>query len=342
MCSVRLSFPKVVISTEAKLQMTEKEELFIAILSGTAAPAEKDLFSALMEQDENRIAFEQTKRIWNESIHAKWYNRADAQKGFATLVQKIREKERMRKNYLIIALVSAAAGILLMTGLFTIYDSFLNRNYQESSIFVRTEQGNRSSVVLPDSTKVWLNSKSVISYPSGFESRNRTVVLTGEAFFDVAHRDKPFIVNVGELEIRVHGTRFNVSDYPDDGSIYTCLESGSISIRSAAGKDLQVEPGQLVVYDKKTKDFEISSVNPREYSSWRQNEMYLHAESLGALATKLERKYNVEIVFIPKELEESVHYTGVFTDENIEEILNAISIASDLTYTKKGNRYEIK
>ncbi|MEN6454651.1 MAG: FecR domain-containing protein [Prolixibacteraceae bacterium] len=322
--------------------MTEKEELFIAILSGTAAPAERDLFSTLMEQDENRIAFDQTKRIWDESAHVKKYHQADAKKGFARLVQKIKEKDRIRKKYLTISLVSAAAGILLMTGLFTLYGSFFNKTYPGSSILVRTEQGNRSSVVLPDSTRVWLNSKSVIRYPAGFGNGNRKVVLTGEAFFDVAHSDQPFIVSAGEFEIRVHGTRFNVSNYPDDGSIYTCLESGSISISSDAGKDLQVEPGQLVVYDRKTNNFKISSVNPREYSSWRQNEMYLHAESLGLLATKLERKYNVEIVFIPKELAEKVHYTGVFTDENIEEILNAISIASDLTYTKKGSRYEIR
>ncbi|MGV8133843.1 MAG: FecR family protein [Mangrovibacterium sp.] len=323
--------------------MTEKEELYIAILSDTATPADKDLFSTLLEQDENRVAFEQIKKIWDESAYVKKYHRTDPQKSFAALVQKMKEKDRMHKKYLTISLVSAAAGILLMTGLFTLYGSFFNKTYPESSILVRTEQGNRSSVVLPDSTRVWLNSKSVIRYPAGFGNGNRRVVLTGEAFFDVAHSsDQPFIVSVGEFEIRVHGTRFNVSNYPDDGSIYTCLESGSISISSATGKDLQVEPGQLAVYDRKTNNFKISSVNPREYSSWRQNEMYLHAESLGLLATKLERKYNVEIVFIPKELAEKVHYTGVFTDENIEEILNAISIASDLTYIKKGSRYEIR
>jgi transmembrane sensor len=322
--------------------MTGKEELYIAILSDTATPADKDLFSTLLEQDENRIAFAQFKKIWNESVHVKRYNRADPQKGFAMLVQRIKEKNRTRKKYLRISLVSAAAGIFLMTGLFTLYSGFFSKVYPGSSIDVRTEQGNRSSVVLPDSTKVWLNSKSVIHYPAGFGNGNRKVVLAGEAFFDVAHSDQPFIVSVGEFEIRVHGTRFNVSNYPDDGSIYTCLESGRISISSATGKDLQVEPGQLVVYNRKTNNFIISRVNPREYSSWRQNEMYLHAESLGLLATKLERKYNVEIVFIPKELAEKVHYTGVFTDENIEEILNAISIASDLTYTKKGNRYEIR
>lgn len=328
--------------TEAKLQMTEKEDLYIAILSGTAAPAEQDVFSALMKQDENRITFEQFKKIWNESAHVKNYRQADPQKGFAMLLQRMKEKDRMQKKYFIISLISAAAGILLMTGLFSIYGSLFNKISPASSVVVRTEQGNRSLVVLPDSTRVWLNSKSVISYPAGFGDGTREIALAGEAFFDVAHRNEPFIVNVGEFEILVHGTRFNVSDYPDDRSIYTCLESGKISIRGAAQKDLQVEPGQLVVYDRTTKEIDISSVNPREYSSWRQNEMYLHAESLGALATKLERKYNVEIVFIPKELADKVHYTGIFTDENIEEILDAISIASDLTYTKKGNRYEIR
>lgn len=229
-----------------------------------------------------------------------------------------------------------------MTGLFTLYSNLFNKTAAETSVMVQTELGNRSFVVLPDSSKVWLNSKSQIRYQANFGKTNRKVFLTGEGFFDVTHHNKPFIVNVNEFEILVHGTRFNVSAYPDEKKIYTSLESGKISIQKDEKEDLRIEPGQLVIYDKSTSTFNLNKVNVSEYSSWRQNEMYMHAEALQVLVNKLERKYNIEIVFVPEKLGTNIHYSGVFTDENIEEILDAISIASDLTYTKKGNRYTIK
>ena len=322
--------------------MKEKEELFIAILTDTATPGEKDQFRELMDLNGNRLLFEQIKKIWNEAPHVKKYNQMDPKQAFAELAQKIKTKSRTRKRYFTISMISAAAGILFMTGLFTIYSHLFNKTPDETSVLVQTELGNRSFVILPDSSKVWLNSKSQIRYQTNFGKTNRKVFLTGEGFFDVTHHDKPFIVNVSAFEILVHGTRFNVSAYPDDKKIFTSLESGKISIQKDAKEDFSIEPGQLVIYDKRTSAFDINQVNVREYSSWRQNEMYMHAEALQVLANKLERKYNVEIVFVPEELGNKIHYSGVFTDENIEEILDAISIASDLTYTKRGNHYEIK
>ncbi len=322
--------------------MTEKEELFIAILTDTATPGEKDQFRELMELGENRLLFDQVKKIWEEAPHVKKYKQVDSKRVFSELAQKIETKNRTRKKYFTISMISAAAGILFMTGLFTLYSNLFNKTAAETSVMVQTELGNRSFVVLPDSSKVWLNSKSQIRYQANFGKTNRKVFLTGEGFFDVTHHDKPFIVNVSEFEILVHGTRFNVSAYPDEKKIYTSLESGKISIQKDEKEDLRIEPGQLVIYDKSTSTFNLNKVNVSEYSSWRQNEMYMHAEALQVLANKLERKYNVEIVFVPEELGNNIHYSGVFTDENIEEILDAISIASDLTYTKKGNRYTIK
>lgn len=322
--------------------MKEKEELFIAILTHTATPGEKDQFRKLMDLNGNRLLFEQVKKIWDEAPHVKKYNQVDPKQAFAELAQKIKTKSRTRKTYLTISMISAAAGILFMAGLFAVYSHFFNKTPTGTSVLVQTELGNRSFVILPDSSKVWLNSKSQIRYQANFGKTNRKVFLTGEGFFDVNHHDKPFIVNVSEFEILVHGTRFNVSAYPDDNKIYTSLESGKISIQKDAKEDFSIEPGQLVIYDKSTSAFDIHQANVREYSSWRQNEMYMHAEALQVLANRLERKYNVEIVFVPEELGNKIHYSGVFTDENIEEILDAISIASDLTYTKKGNHYEIK
>jgi len=83
-------------------------------------------------------------------------------------------------------------------------------------------------------------------------------------------------------------------------------------------------------------------VNTEEYSAWKSNKMYLHDESLRDLCRKLERKFTIKVSFIPENLADKVHYTGVFSDEDITEILDAISIASGLKYSKEDNQYSIK
>ena len=93
---------------------------------------------------------------------------------------------------------------------------------------------------------------------------------------------------------------------------------------------------------KKIQHLKAGKVDVNKYSAWRSNKMYLNNESLNELAKKLGRKYNVEISFIPQSLGEDVHYSGIFSNEDISEILDALSIASNLKYMKKENKYIIQ
>lgn len=151
-----------------------------------------------------------------------------------------------------------------------------------------------------------------------------------------------FVVDVKDFQIKVYGTKFNVSAYNEDPEVLTVLQQGSIGINSPGMKEIKLEPGQMATFQKKEKQFSLSDVNPREYSSWTSNKMYLHEENMGALVRKLERKFNVEIEFYPENIAREIHYSGVFDVENIEEILDAISLASELNYKKEGNHYLIK
>ena len=322
--------------------MNDQYELFYAVLSNTASPEEHARFDELIRDEETKKLFDQVRRIWNESPKATVGRTYDSPRAFYELKQKIQRDRSIKKRYFSIAIISVAASVLLMFGLFNLVGiPQLNRSHQ-STVSFRTALGNRSCVILPDSTKVWLNAKSEIYYSSNFGKDDRTVTLKGEGFFDVTHSTKPFVVDVNDFKIMVHGTKFNVSAYSDDQKILTSLERGKISIAKKGERELVVEPGQLVVYNKKSGYFDIKQEDVSKYSAWRENKMYLHAESLDDLAAKLERKFNIQINFIPARLGEEVHYSGVFSDESVEEVLDAISIASDLQYTKKGNEYDVK
>ncbi|MGV8092969.1 MAG: FecR family protein [Mangrovibacterium sp.] len=320
--------------------MKDLVEISYAILSETASPDEKLQFQEMMKKGENLTVFNQYKKIWEEAEKIGYFRKYDTVRSFYELDKWIVNNKRTRKRYLFTAVTGIAAGIMLMLGLFELihYPDFGQR--QRITVF-NTEMGNRSAIILPDSTKVWLNSRTQFCYDADYGQTNRNVYLSGEGFFEVRHNDKPFIVNVNDFEIRVYGTKFNVSAYPDDQSVLTCLESGKISIRKEGKKEMVIEAGQLVNYERKTLTFKTRMVNPEEYSAWRSNKMYLYDESLRNLCKKLERKFGIEISFIPAHLGDEVHYSGIFSDEDISEILEAISIASGIKYSKSGNHYII-
>jgi ferric-dicitrate binding protein FerR (iron transport regulator) len=320
--------------------MKETFEIIYAVLTGSASAEEKERFEGLMEEEENRQLFNQIQKIWEESKAVRSYKKYDARRSFQELTRKIQEKKRRRKQQLWIGFSGVAAGLALMLGI----SNFLGiseGNQNPGNVIFATQLGNRSVIYLPDSSRVWLNSSSSLQYSGDFNKKNRTVRLKGEGYFEVAHSKKPFVVNVGPFNIKVYGTHFNVSAYQNDLFIKTCLAKGKISIQRTGYDEYMVKPGELITYDKADASFSKKNVDPDEYSGWRKNLMYMHNESLENLSRKLERRYNVKISFEPEKLGEEVHYTGTFSNENIEEVLDAISIASGLQFSKKDNLYTI-
>jgi transmembrane sensor len=318
----------------------DKVEIIYSFLSGTSTEEEMLLFNELMEQKEDRLLFEQLQKIWEETPNVKKYKEYDSKRAFYELSKRIETNRKLKRRYIIATISGIAASILLIFGLWGL--TKLQEENNQAVITFKTETGNRSELVLPDGSKVWLNAQTQINYSSDFGKSNRNVSLSGEAYFDVSHSNKPFIVDVKDFKVKVHGTKFDVSAYPDDKYIRTSLESGKISIKREGKDELIVNPGQLIKYERKTSTFQTGTVDPEKYSAWRSNKMYLDNELIIELTKKLERQYNVIISFVPESLGNNIHYSGVFTNENITEVLDAISIASGLKYTKKDNNYTIE
>jgi len=321
--------------------MKNKVEIIYSYLSGASTEEEMLLFNKMMEQKEDRLLFEQIKRIWEEVPNVKNYQEYDSKRAFYELSKRIETNRKLKRRYITVTISGIAASILFVLGLWGL-TKLQEDNLQQSAILFKTEAGNRSELVLPDGSKVWLNSQTQISYDPTFGKSSRNVSLSGEAYFDVSHSNRPFIVDVKDFKVKVYGTTFNISAYSNDNYIQTSLESGQISIKKEGKKELFVKPGQLIMYERKNSSFHSGMVDVEKYSAWRSNKMYLDNEPISELAKKLERQYNVVVTFKPESLGENIHYSGVFTNENITEVLDAISIASDLKYTKKDNKYTIE
>ena len=162
--------------------------------------------------------------------------------------------------------------------------------------------GNQSRVVLSDNTVVWLNSGSRLVYPTLFKNKTREVLLFGEGYFEVAKNpEKPFIVKTSNIDIKVLGTKFNVSSYAEDNVILTVLKEGSVTLRrKGAGlfeKDLVMIPNQMVIFDKNSGKSKVQEVDPDYYALWTKGLISFEEIDFVRVIKKLERFYNISINF---------------------------------------------
>ena len=234
--------------------------------------------------------------------------------------------------------------------------------------------GAKSQVFLIDGTKVWLNAGSRLLYSTDFGQSNREVQLEGEGYFEVAkNTELPFEVKTSKLRIRAIGTAFNVKAYPGEETIETILVEGEVEVIRTSDDEqsdaLIMKPKQRLTLLKNTDEilFEVkaSQKEPTESSpvlaekevdqklkyieshkdlivntSWKDKRWRIESEELGSFAVKLERKYNVNIQFMDKDLPK-YKFNGTFEEEPIEEVLRAVSLAAPVKFSIKGNNVSL-
>lgn len=188
------------------------------------------------------------------------------------------------------------------------------------------------SLILADGSKVWLNAKSAIKYPIQFNTKERKVYLTGEAFFEVKKDiDKPFIVSTTAMEIEVLGTTFNVMAYSDDNIAETTLIEGEVKIRTLKCQCI-LEPGKQAKFDKKLEHLVKIQVNTELYTSWRDGKYIFEYKDLEFVMTKLSRWYDVDISYLNDKVK-NVHFTGTLYKYNdIKQTLHIIELATSVRF----------
>ncbi len=208
--------------------------------------------------------------------------------------------------------------------------------------------GNRSKVILSDNSVVWLNAGSRLIYPSRFSGERREVMLFGEAFFDVSkNKDMPFVVKTSFLEVKVLGTEFDISAYPEDNIIQTVLKEGSVTIhRNSAGmfeKDLELKPNQMASFDKGSQNSKIYDVNANEYAIWTKGLLSFDDLEMCRVLKNLERFYNIQIHYTDPKTG-SLRISGKLDlNKDLEEVLEYLSKVSETNFTKIDNdNYQIK
>ncbi|SIN94898.1 FecR family protein [Chitinophaga niabensis] len=257
--------------------------------------------------------------------------------------------------------ISIAACLLLVIFTGAGYLFYGKKEKEVSFQEITAARGNKSHVVLPDGSHVWLNADSRLSYSEDFGRENRTVRLEGEAYFDVTKMAEiPFLIELGDhMKIRVLGTAFNLKAYKQDSRVETSLISGSLEVEYSLGETMQkvlLKPMQKLSLQKteqpgSNKDALVTTavqMTPIEYYNeeekvirevvWKENKLCFDATPFDQVLQQLERWFNIRVVLKDESLKQKI-FTAYIKAEDLLEVMDALSRSAgyfDYEYDKEN------
>lgn len=318
------------------------DEILFKYISDQASPEETSLVQKWAQSSEDRK--KELARLKNVWVLAGLENEIDFRKRdqeierIWNIVRQLTNNEKIK--IIRLRLVKYAAGILLLMGLSATIGYFIS-NLSPGPATLYTEiivpKGERSTVVLPDGSTVQLNSDSHLKFLSSFDLEKRGVILSGEGFFKVTpDKSRPFVVETSSVQIEVLGTSFNVSSYPNDSSVTTFLETGRVKIVNAQLNDIFLSPNEAYSYNTFTHESVKLSMQDQRFSDWTKGMLTIDGETISELAKKLERRFNVQIIFADEEVKQHI-YTGSIKDKDLNTVLEALTYASSINYERKND-----
>ncbi|WP_164121834.1 FecR family protein [Sphingobacterium sp. xlx-130] len=185
------------------------------------------------------------------------------------------------------------------TGVLAHSDAISSAQQKEQILTLSTPRGGQYQITLPDGTKVWLNAATTIKYPSRFTQQERRVELDGEAYFEVAKKEKQmFVVSSHEQEIKVLGTHFNVSAYREDQLVKTTLLEGSVRVRNNyTNQSIKLSPGQQTILQKVNENFEVCKIDPLTALEWKNGFFSFNQADIRTVMRHFERWYDVDVIY---------------------------------------------
>lgn len=199
-----------------------------------------------------------------------------------------------------------------------------------------TPRGRQYNLVLADGTKVWLNAASSITYPSTFSGKERKVIMSGEAYFEVAHNDKmPFIVEKGDLRVQVLGTHFNVNTYDDESSANITLLEGSVKVVKGTQSGV-LKPGQQAQTGTAGGVKIVSNVNIQEVMAWKNGAFDFDGVGIESLMRQISRWYNVEVIY--KKKIDDLFIAEIPRNTKLSEVLKALELTGKVRFEIEGDK----
>lgn len=194
--------------------------------------------------------------------------------------------------------------------------------------------GRRSSLLLPDGSKVWVNSGSILRFPSQFEASLRSIEMEGEIYIEVAKSNIPFHVKTNRFVVNVLGTKFNISAYKEEQESSVVLAEGSVMVETVEHEKIQLTPDRKLTFVAGRN--RIDEVDVYDYISWKDGLLQFKGETMENILMRLSRYYNVQIQCAPAIAGRSSSGKLVLFD-NIEQVMETFSMLYGVRYRFESN-----
>lgn len=294
-------------------------DIIIASFRGELTDSGKASLDEWLSSEVNKEKYEALRRVWDSTVANA--GEFDSDKSYRRL------RNRISNVWKHIAVASSAAAVAVIG--FTLFNIC---GQQDEPVLAQTCAcvTGKSSVILPDGSKIVLHKGASLSYDSSFSSTNRAVSLDGEAYFEVAKdSENTFTVNVDDIDIIVHGTSFNVHE--DAETVKVSLVEGAVEVM--AGTDIRCElvPGHSAIFDKETGTLIDRKDDVTFAACWAQDRLKFTQASLGEVCRYLSKWYGVDIV-VADALKSSCSYTFTIREEPLDQILDIMRRINPMRY----------
>lgn len=329
-------------------------ELLAKYLSNEVNTHEKLEVETWLEQSiENQDELEQSRRMLDNIdtfYKAENFNSVDAWKSVQAKIRqpkmKVIQPNKMRKEGLARFYKYAAIIVFaILLGSAGFYIGFKNRVTEVYSEVISTPSQVINEYILPDGSVVALNSNSKLVFPKKFSGNTREVTIDGEAFFDVKpNPEKPFIINAGNAQVKVVGTSFNVSAYPESEMIEVVVKTGKVQVMSTTEDALSMvsevflTPGEKGTLYNKSSILEKSENSNPNYLAWKTHDFIFEDIPLNEVFKCLEKTYHVSIKVLEPELND-LQLNAQFDKKSIDFILNVVELTFNLELSVENEQY---
>ncbi len=313
-------------------------------LSDNSDPKEREELFAWVEEDPaNKALLEDSMEVWEVSEPTELEFQPNLEAAWNKMDSRLQEARQTTSQEAIVRPISffkpwvriAAAAIILLGIALWQYPNFSDGEMIERQTIAQE----KTTIDLPDGSKVWLNQNSSLQYKKTFDQR--IVYLEGEAFFEVAKKNgQSFEIFAGKSKTKVLGTSFNVRAYPDENKVEIAVETGKVdfSAENDAKENALLTKGEFATYTKSSQEVQKLTLAKLNAAAWKKGALRFDNTNLAEVVESLERYYDIDIeVDNPKIFNCILIITGTYEKPILEELLEILEYTNGLKIERNAD-----
>lgn len=309
----------------------------------------------LQQSPENQQILEDVKQIWEKTGNldtSKWAPKVDLDEEWGAFKNLTAENDKVEKSKPLendsskgktlafpAWIYRVAAALVLGLGL-AYYLNYTGGPALNKNIIVHNSHLEKTKVLLPDQSEIWLNQQSEISYDSDFGISHRTLSLQGEAFFDIQKSEVPFVINTNQTKTEVLGTAFNLRSFAEETELTLIRGSVAFSEKDNPDNKVILIPGERAIHQVGSDQILKSENSDANFIAWKEEVLVFDKTKLDEVITALEKYFDIKVEVNNLQLYDC-RFTGRFYNPNLDVILEVLSASLNIKYTLKDNNVSL-